>query len=74
VETGDWGSNKQLARYPLTVEGKVAMMRVAEREERRKKNVECEKEIPSGDANTAIHQKSNGLPKTPSVESLIPPT
>jgi len=34
VETGDWGSNKQFAWYPLTVEGKVAMLTVAEREER----------------------------------------
>ena len=40
VETGDWGSNKQFAWYPLTVEGKVAMLRVAKREERRKKENE----------------------------------
>jgi hypothetical protein len=33
VETGDMGSNKQVAWYPLTVEGKVAMLRVAKREE-----------------------------------------
>ena len=32
METGDWGSNKQLARYPLTVEVKVAMLGVEERE------------------------------------------
>jgi len=39
VETGDWGSSKQFARYPLTVEEKVAMLEVAEREERgREKN------------------------------------
>jgi hypothetical protein len=33
VETGDVGSNKQVAWYPLTlaVEGKVAMLRVAKR-------------------------------------------
>jgi len=42
VETRNWGSNKQLARYPLTVEGKVAMLRVAEREERRKGKNEME--------------------------------
>jgi len=42
METGNWGSNKQLARYPLTVEGKVAMLRVAEREERRKGKNEME--------------------------------
>ena len=36
VETADLGSNMQLAGYPLTVEGKVAMSGVAEREERRK--------------------------------------
>jgi len=24
VETENWGSNKQLAQYPLTVEGKVS--------------------------------------------------
>jgi hypothetical protein len=44
VEKGDWGSNKELARYPLTVEGKVAMLRVAEREERRKGKHEDGKE------------------------------
>ena len=42
METGNWGSNKQLARYPLTVEGKVAMLRVAEREERRNGKNEME--------------------------------
>jgi len=36
VKTGDWGSNKQLVWYPLTIDGKVAMLRVAEREQRRK--------------------------------------
>ena len=36
VETGDRGLNKQFAWYPLTVEGKVAMLRVEKREERRK--------------------------------------
>ena len=30
VETGDWELNKQLVQYPLIVEGKVAMLRVAE--------------------------------------------
>jgi hypothetical protein len=44
VETGDWGSNKQFACYPLTVEGKVAMLRVAKREERRKKEGKNEME------------------------------
>ena len=31
METGDWGSNKQLAQYPLTVEEKVAMLEPEER-------------------------------------------
>jgi hypothetical protein len=44
VETGDWGSNKQFACYPLRVEGKVAMLRDAEREERRKGKNEGGKE------------------------------
>ena len=76
VETGNWGSNKQLAWYPLMVERKVTMLRVAEREEGngRSQDIECRKEIPSRDANTAIHQKSNCPSKTLSVESLIPPT
>jgi hypothetical protein len=86
VETGDWGSNKQFARYLLTIEGKVAMLRVAEREQRRKGkneegkechgrswNVECGNEIPSGDANTAIHQKSNRPPKTLRVRTTKTP-
>ena len=38
METGDWVSNKQLAWYPLTVAGKVAMLRVAEREHWEGKN------------------------------------
>ena len=44
METGDMGSNKQLEGYPLTVEGKVAMFGVAEREERRKKKGKNEME------------------------------
>ena len=42
METGDWGSNKQFAWYLLTVEGKVAMLRVAKREECRKKEAKNE--------------------------------
>jgi hypothetical protein len=29
VEIGDWGSNKQFAQYPLTVEPNLAMLKVA---------------------------------------------
>ena len=62
------------------------MLEVAEREERgremnegresngRSWNVECGKEVPLVVVNTAIHQKSNGPPKTLNDESLIPPT
>ena len=42
METGKWGSNKQLAWYPLTVEGKVAMG-VAKRECRKKKGKNLER-------------------------------
>ena len=85
VETGDWGSNKQFARYPLTVEEKVAMLEVAEREERgreknegkewngRSWNVECGKEVPLVVVNTAIHQKSNRPPKTLRVRTTKTP-
>jgi hypothetical protein len=32
VEIGNWGSNKQFARYPLTVEVNVAMLKVVTNE------------------------------------------
>ena len=45
VETGDWGSNKQLVWYPLTVEGKVTKLRVSEWEEHWKGKNEMEGQI-----------------------------
>ena len=70
METGDWGSNKQLAWYPLTVAGKVAMLRFAERERWKGKNeMEGHRMLSAGKKfhlgmQTLPHSKhSNHLPK-----------
>ena len=69
METGDWGSNKQLAWYPLTVAGKVAMLRFAEREHWKGKN-EME-----GHRMLSVGKKFHlGIQTLPHSKTLKPPT